>query len=152
MSLPERMRLAARIRDIVQLGEPNYALAELELVVSGSVAVIIRDPVVEPMSRLIVFSRKTLNDQVIACARGALMQSEVAEPRHAERRVITVWLDGRYEVREGKRHAVGNRPWTSASISTGAAERLRAGVTGQTVFIPEVGPVRLVLPIEQPSG
>jgi hypothetical protein len=77
------------------------------------------------------------------------MQSEVAEPQIARRRVITLWLDGRYEVREGERRATGRREWRGPSSRTAVAERLRkAAALSPIVSIPEIGAVRMAVSVE----
>lgn len=145
LSEPERRSLADRIREIVGLGEPAYAVSESDLP-SGAVAVILRDPGEKSLSRVIVFGAATLTDETVALARGVLMQSEVAEPRLSLRRLITLWLDGRYQVREGQKSATGKRDWQKLSAIEGAAECLqKAASAGKWMVIPEVGPIRLAI-------
>jgi hypothetical protein len=147
MNTPERRALATTLQEIVRRGEPAYAVADEDLG-AGAVAIVVRDdPDGGLLSRLIVFGTPTLSDEVVACARGALMQSEVAEPHLSRRRVITLWLDGRYEVREEERQAAGRREWQGPSRPTGAADRLRASAElAPIVSIPDVGAVRLIVP------
>jgi len=142
LNTPERRSLAATLRVVTMRGEPAYGIADA--LPDDAVAVIVREPVEGPRGRLILFDADSLSDDIVARARGALMQSEVAEPRVAERRVITLWRDGRYEVREGARHATGRRAGEGPSRATGAADQLRASTEAvEGVHVPEVGLVRL---------
>ncbi len=147
LNLPERRALSARLRDVVRRGEPAYAVTDEDL--GGAIAVIIRTPGTSPVSRLIVFGATTLNDAAVACARGALALSELSDLDVAQRRVITVWLDGRFEVREGDRRSAGHREWDGPSCPAGSAERLRAAAAAATtVHIADVGAARLVNPAD----
>lgn len=140
-----RLVLDSAIREVVRRGEPMFAISVGPLL-DEVIAVIVRDEN-DPHGRLIVFDETTLSDSVVACARGALMQSEVADRTPQRRTIVRLWRNGRYEASDGIRTANGQRDVLFASGIRGASERIRISSRDTPIVsIQRLGTVRLASP------
>lgn len=99
---PEHLR---RWHASVLRGKPAIAVVDHELP-GGALAQVIRDPASQT-PRLLVVSRRTVDDEALLLAQFLLRQSEINRPEVSERRVISVWRDRRYTVEVSGRVETG---------------------------------------------
>jgi len=140
-----RMALEAKSRPERWRNVPlTVALAD-EPLPSSAIAALVRDPAGRG-SRLLIFSKATLDDEAFILADLAMRRDEVANPAIPGRRIVFVTRDRRVFDERG---VEGGRLSVQAQFggSSAFAAHLLAAKSAGEVVVPDVGRVTLLAPV-----
>ncbi|MBB4636312.1 hypothetical protein [Longimicrobium terrae] len=116
-----------------------------EALLSGAVAVLVRDPAGRG-SRMLIFSRESLDDESFILADLALRRDEIANPSITGRRIMFVTRDQRIFNESGAEEPRLSMQNLSRGSSAFAA-RLREAPSAGDVLVPGVGRVTVLAPV-----